>query len=146
MADSAALLAFVDADTAARGGLIGAVGYCLSGQYAINVAARYPERVAAVASIYGTSLVTDQPDSPHVQALCTPAELYFACAEVDPWMPLEAVDTLRSAVIERTANTEVELYEGCQHGFAFPSRHAYSRTGADRHWERLFALLQRNLR
>ncbi len=31
----------------------------MSGQYAVNAAARWPDRVAAAASIYGTRLVTD---------------------------------------------------------------------------------------
>jgi carboxymethylenebutenolidase len=145
MADSDALLSFLDGDPAVRNGTMAAIGYCLSGQYAINLAARHPERVSVAASIYGTSLVTDRPDSPHLQALKTPAELYFACAEVDPWMPLNVVEELRRGLTARVPKTEVELYQHCEHGFAFPSRHAYDRPAADRHWERIFALLQRNL-
>ncbi|MGZ5931425.1 MAG: dienelactone hydrolase family protein, partial [Rhizomicrobium sp.] len=39
MDDTRALLDFVDADPAAKKGPMGAVGYCMSGQYAINAAA-----------------------------------------------------------------------------------------------------------
>src|SRR6476661_3344456 len=60
MEDGDALLNFADRDPAAGKGKIATVGYCMSGQYAINFAARYPDRVGAAASIYGVQLVTDQ--------------------------------------------------------------------------------------
>src|SRR5580765_708706 len=75
MADAEALIAFADADEAAAPGPIGTVGYCMSGQYAVNAAARFPERVNAAASIYGTSLVTDRGDSPHIVAANADAEI-----------------------------------------------------------------------
>src|SRR5947207_3070538 len=65
MSDTESLLAFADEDEAAAAGPIGTVGYCMSGQFAINAAARFPERVNAAASIYGTFLVTDEKTSPH---------------------------------------------------------------------------------
>ena len=43
------------------------------------------------------------------------------------------------------ADAEVEIYPGVEHGFAFPGRAAYNRDAAERHWERLFALLKRKL-
>src|SRR5579862_6956000 len=46
MADAGALIGFLDADPAARAGTIGTLGYCMSGQFAINAAASYPARVA----------------------------------------------------------------------------------------------------
>src|SRR5579862_8861187 len=63
MSDAKALLEFADADPAARPGSVGALGYCMSGQFAINAAASFPGRIAAAASMYGTFLVTDKPDS-----------------------------------------------------------------------------------
>jgi carboxymethylenebutenolidase len=50
MDDTDAMLAFAANDTAAAKGKIGTVGYCMSGQYAINAAARHPDRVAASVS------------------------------------------------------------------------------------------------
>ena len=41
--------------------------------------------------------------------------------------------------------TEVEIYPGTHHGFAFPKRPVYDRDAAERHWERLLALYRRNL-
>jgi carboxymethylenebutenolidase len=144
MSDTEGLLAFADADPAAAKGAVGTVGYCMSGQYAMNAATHFP-RVAAAASIYGVRLVTDQDDSPHLAGSKTKAELYFACAEIDHWAPLEMLPPLRAALDEAGATAEVEFYPGVEHGFAFPQRAAYDRDAAERHWERLFSLYRRRL-
>ena len=147
MDDGDALLNFADRDPAAGTGAIATLGYCMSGRYAINFAARWPERVGAAASIYGTQLVTDEADSPHlVAARARTTELYFACAETDRWAPLETVEALDQAIKAHDIRAEVELYPGVEHGFAFPQRAAYDKFAAERHWERLFALFRRNLR
>ena len=145
MDDTDALLAFANADSAASNGPMGCVGYCMSGQYAISAAARYPDRVTAAASFYGVRLMTQDTDSPHLAARRTRAEIYVACAEVDHYVPLETVDPLRRSLREGGVNAEVELYAGVEHGFAFPQRPAYNRAAAERHWERLYALLARNV-
>ncbi len=146
MEDTEALLAFADADAGASKGPVGAVGYCMSGQFAINAAGRWPDRVAAAASIYGVRLVTDAPDSPHLMAARAKGELYFACAETDHWAPPEMVAALTEALAPLGGRTEVEVYPGVEHGFAFPQRAAYDRDAAERHWERLFALFARRLK
>jgi len=146
MCDAEALLDFADRDPAASKGKIATVGYCMSGQYAINFAARYPDRVGAAASIYGVQLVTDQADSPHLAAQKVKGELYFACAEHDSYAPLEMVQALDASLKAGSAKAEVELYPGVHHGFAFPQRGAvYDKPAAERHWERLFALWARTL-
>lgn len=145
MDDADALLNFADRDPAASNGPAGAIGYCMSGQYAINAAARHPERIRCAASLYGVQLVTDRADSPHLAAQKTKAELYFACAEVDPYAPLEMVEALDVALKDSRARAEVEVYPGCHHGFAFPQRPVYDKAAAERHWERLFSLFRRNL-
>jgi carboxymethylenebutenolidase len=66
MQDVDALLAFAGQDKAASSGPMGCVGYCMSGQYAINAAVRHKERIRAAASMYGVALVSDKPDSPHL--------------------------------------------------------------------------------
>ena len=146
MDDGDALLDYADRDPAASKGKIATLGYCMSGQYAINFAARYPDRVGAAASIYGVQLVTDKADSPHLAAQTAKGELYFACAEHDSYAPMEMVQTLDQTVKSKNLNAEVELYEGVHHGFAFPPRGAvYDKPAAERHWERLFALWKRRL-
>jgi carboxymethylenebutenolidase len=142
MEDTKALLAYADGQDAAREDLIGAVGYCMSGQYAVSAATHFPA-VKAAASIYGTRLATDQPDSPHLAAGKTKAELYFGCAETDVYAPPEIIEKIKQSM--KGANAEVEIYPGTHHGFAFPKRPVYNRDAAERHWERLLALYRRNL-
>ena len=143
MEDTTALLAYADGQSAARTDIVGAVGYCMSGRYAINAATHFPGRVKAAASIYGTHLATDQPDSPHLAAGKTKAELYFGCAETDIYAPIEIIEKVKASM--KDAHAEVEMYPGTHHGFAFPKRPGYDRDPAERHWERLLALYRRNL-
>jgi carboxymethylenebutenolidase len=143
MEDTKALLAFAETQNAANTKIVGTVGYCMSGRYAVNAATHFPDRVKAAASIYGTHLATDQSDSPHLAAAKTTAELYFACAETDIYAPQEIIDKVTAAM--KGSNNEVEVYPGTHHGFAFPKRPVYDRDAAERHWERLLALYRRNL-
>ena len=143
MEDTDALLDYAGTQSVADTSRVGCVGYCMSGQYSVNAAARHPERIFAAASIYGVRLVTDKPDSPHLAPAKTGAELYFGCAETDHWAPPEMVEALGKAMAG--ANAEVELYPGVEHGFAFPQRPVYNKQAAERHWERLFSLFRRRL-
>src|ERR1700716_1800407 len=145
MEDTTALLAFADKQPAANAKIVGTVGYCMSGRYAVNAATHFPDRVKAAASIYGTHLATDQPDSPHLAGQKTKAELYFGCAETDIYAPMETVEKIKQSMKDDGANAEVEIYPGTHHGFAFPKRPVYDRDAAERHWERLLALYRRNL-
>jgi len=145
MSDTEGLLAFIDQDPAAKKGPMGCVGYCMSGQFSINAAASFPDRVAAAASMYGTYLVTDKPNSPHLAARKAKGELYFGCAETDRWAPMELVNNLKASLVADKIGAEVEVYPGVEHGFAFPQRPAYDKPAAERHWERLNALFRRRL-
>ncbi|MBR1224052.1 MULTISPECIES: dienelactone hydrolase family protein [unclassified Bradyrhizobium] len=143
MEDTKALLAYAATQKAANTAIVGTVGYCMSGRYAVNAATHFPDQVKAAASIYGTHLATDQPDSPHIAAGKTKAELYFACAETDIYAPAEIIEKLKQGM--KGSNNEVEVFPGTHHGFAFPKRPVYHRDAAERHWERLLALYRRNL-
>ena len=140
MADTDALIAFADADPAASKGPMGAVGYCMSGRYAVSAAVHRPERIKAAASIYGVRLIEDAPESPHKAVRGSTAKFYIAWAEVDHYAPLEQMEPLRAALTEAGVDAEVEFYPGVEHGFAFPGRPAYDKAAAERHWARLFAL------
>jgi carboxymethylenebutenolidase len=145
MEDTRALLAYADGQSAAAADIVGSVGYCMSGRYAINAATQFPGRVKAAASIYGVHLATDQPDSPHLAGQKTKAELYFGCAETDIYAPMEIIEKVKQSMQQDGANAEVEIYPGTDHGFAFPKRPVYNKEAAERHWERLLAPYRRNL-
>jgi carboxymethylenebutenolidase len=145
MNDVADMLAYVDARDDMVSNRVGVHGYCMSGPYALAAAARYPERVAAAASSYGTWLVSDAEESPHLTLEQGDAERYIACAEIDELAPMPMVDELQELFEAAGSPGELEVYAGVHHGFAFPSRRIYDRDAAERHWERLIALYRRNL-
>ena len=146
MDDVAAMIAFIDAHPEiARPGPVGIHGYCMSGPYALAAGARFPERVAAVASFYGTWIVSDADESPHLNLGKIKGEAYISCAEIDDLAPLTMVTELQKLFDEAGTRGEIEIHPGVHHGFAFPQRAIYDKPAAERHWERLFALYRRNL-
>jgi carboxymethylenebutenolidase len=68
----------------------------MSGPYALAAAARYPDRIAAAASFYGTWLVSEAEESPHLSLGKVKGKLYIACAEHDKLAPLPMVEELRT--------------------------------------------------
>ncbi|WP_082151536.1 dienelactone hydrolase family protein [Caenimonas sp. SL110] len=146
VSDTAALLAFVDAQPEADGKRIGAVGYCMSGPFVVHAAAAFPDRFASIASIHGAQMMTDRPDSPHRVASTIKCETYVGCAEIDKWAPSAHIDALEAAMKQGGVNYRIEWYGGAQHGFVFPQRAGvYDEASAERHWERLFDLFGRTL-
>lgn len=145
MNDVAALIAYADGQEEARKGPVGIHGYCMSGPYALAAAARYPERVAAAASFYGTWLVSDAVESPHLSLGKAKGELYISCAEHDDLAPPDMVKELKVLFDKSGARGELEVHPGVHHGFAFPQRWCYDKPAAERHWERLIALYRRKL-
>src|SRR5690606_5468870 len=108
-------------------------------------AARYPDRVAAAASFYGTWLVSDAEERPHLTLGQAKGELYIGCAEFDDLTPLPMVAELKELFAASGNPGELEMYDGVHHGFAFPQRKVYDKPAAEHHWERLIALYRRNL-
>jgi carboxymethylenebutenolidase len=146
LTDAAAMLKFAASDPAARGGKVGVVGYCMSGPFSLWTAAEFPDRVAAAASFHGVRLCTDSPESPHRFAAAIRAEVYIGCAQTDSWAPPEMIQALDGHLKAAAVRYRIETYPETQHGFVFPKReNVYHKMGAERHWERLLALLGRNL-
>ncbi len=124
----------------------GAVGYCLGGRFAFQVAALYPDDFRAVASMHGTRLVSDSPLSPHRLASKCRGEIYCAFAEHDDF----GAPPIRQALLEAfSACPNVKyhpmLHRGAMHGYALPDRDIYTKQAATRDWEAIFAMFSRNL-
>ncbi|WPB85143.1 dienelactone hydrolase family protein [Sediminicoccus rosea] len=145
MSDVAAMLVFLDTQPAVKPGAVGTHGYCMSGPYALAAAARFPGRIAAAASIYGTWLVSEAEESPHLTLGQGRAELYICCAEHDELAPLPMVAELQALLDASGAAGELEIHPGVHHGFAFPERWCFDKPAAERHWERLISLYRRRL-
>lgn len=144
--DVRAMIAFLDDHhEMARPGTVGVHGYCMSGPFALAAAARYPDRISAVASFYGTWIVSDAEESPHNNLAKIKGEAYISCAEIDDLAPLRMVAELQELFDAAGTKGEIEIHPGVRHGFAFPEREIYDKPAAERHWERLIDLYQRNL-
>ena len=144
--DTQAMLDFAASESSARGGPVGAVGYCMSGPFVFAAAAEFADRIKAAASLHGVRLYSDAPDSPHRTADRIQGEIYFGCAETDRWAPPELVESLDQHLASTGINYRIEWYPGTNHGFVFPQREGmYHKESAERHWERLFAMFRRNL-
>jgi len=142
--DAEALLAVADADPAAGDGKVGAVGFCMSGGLAVSLARAMPERVAAAASIHGAWLVRETEDSPHRGLDPVQAELYFAWCADDPTAPESDMPILEEAMTAAGIDYTIDFLTDAVHGFA-PAGPRYHRAASELHWERVHALLQRNL-
>ncbi|PWU14327.1 MAG: dienelactone hydrolase, partial [Bdellovibrio sp.] len=123
--------------------VLGIVGYCMGGGLALRTAARFPDRVAAVASFHGSNLATDSADSPHRLLAQIKAEIYVGHADNDHSSPPEQIDRLKAELERVGARYEAELYAGAAHGFTMEDLPAYHRDASEKHWRKLLALLNR---
>jgi carboxymethylenebutenolidase len=146
MRDTEAVLAHLDGRPTVRRGTIGTVGYCMGGGYALRAAGVFPDRVGAAASFHGGSLATDRPDSPHQLADRMRARIYVGAAAIDPSFTDEQRRRLDEALRSAGVRYEIEVYDGAQHGFAVHNHRVYDRAAAERHWERLLALFEAEVR
>jgi carboxymethylenebutenolidase len=144
LTDGAALLDFAATDDAARAGHVGAVGFCMSGGLTIALAKALPDRVTAAASIHGAWLVRDTDDSPHRGLEAMRAELYFAWCADDPTAPVADMELMEDALKAAGIEYRIDFLTDAVHGFA-PAGERYHRASSELHWERVHALLRRNV-
>ena len=142
--DTGVMLAYAANDPAANTSKAGVVGYCMSGPFAVMVAAAHANVVAA-ASFHGVRLVADADDSPHRHLDAVNGEVYIGAAETDSYAPPEMIDAFAAALEASTSTGQVEWYPGTEHGFAYAERPQYDRAASERHWERMHNLFARNL-
>ena len=145
LGDAEALLAHADQDPSARGGAFGAVGFCMSGGLTLAIAKAMPDRMTAAASIHGAWLVRDGGDSPHRDLEKMRAEAYFAWCDADPTAPAEDLETMKGALEGAGVRFTVDFIDYAVHGFAPPGGERYNRQASELHWERVHALLRRNV-
>lgn len=144
--DTEALFRYLDARPEARRGPMACIGYCMGGRFVFRAAGRYPERFRVAASLHGSDLVTDKPDSPHLDVARAQGELYCGFAEKDRYALPEIV-----AAIDATLNNvpglryHAALHRGADHGYALPDRDVHDREGFNRDWEIFFAMLHRQM-
>jgi len=141
MTDARAFVAWLDQQpSVARNRKMGTQGYCMGGPMAFRTAAAMPDRVGAVVSFHGGGLVTDQPNSPHVQASKTQAQFLVAIAANDDQRSPNDKTALRATFDAAKRPAEIEVYTDAAHGWCPPDSGVYNEPLAERAWSRLLAL------
>jgi carboxymethylenebutenolidase len=141
MTDAKAFIAWLDTQkSVAKDRKIGTQGYCMGGPIAFRTAAAVPDRVGAVASFHGGGLVTDAPNSPHLQAAKSKARFLIAIAENDDARSPNDKTVLKETFAKANLPAEIEVYAGAAHGWCPPDSHVYNEPQAEKAWARLLVL------
>src|SRR6195256_2832744 len=141
MTDGKAFVAWLDQQASvAKNRKIGTQGYCMGGPIAFRTSAAVPGRVGAVASFHGGGLVTDMPNSPHLQAAKTKAQFLVAIAANDDMRSPNEKNVLKETFAKANLPAEIEVYTGAAHGWCPPDSRVYSQPQAEKAWTRLLAL------
>jgi carboxymethylenebutenolidase len=140
MTDAKAFVAWLDSQpSVAKNKKIGTQGYCMGGPIAFRTSAAVPDRVGAVASFHGGGLVTDQPNSPHLQAAKSKAQFLIAIASNDDQRSPNEKNVLKETFEKAKLPAEIEVYSGA-HGWCPPDSRVYNEPDAEKAWKRLLAL------
>src|SRR5580700_86746 len=141
MTDAKAFIAWLDLQpTVAKGRKMGTQGYCMGGPIAFRTAAAVPDRVGAVASFHGGGLVTDKPDSPHLQAAVSKAQFLVAIAATDDAKSPNDKNVLKETFAKANLTAEIEVYTDAAHGWCPPDSRVYNEPQAEKAWSRLLVL------
>ena len=121
MTDAKAFIGWLDQQpSVAKNRKMGTQGYCMGGPMAFRTAAAVPDRVGAVGSFHGGGLVTDTPNSPHLQAAKTKAQFLIAIAANDDMRSPNDKDVLKETFAKAHLPAEIEVYTGSAHGWCPP--------------------------
>ncbi len=119
---------------------MGTQGYCMGGSMAFRTAYAMPDRVGAVASFHGgNGLVTNMPNSPHLEAAKTKAQFLVAIAQNDDMTAPTEKDVMKETFGKAGLQAEIEVYPA-MHGWCPPDSGVYSEPQAEKAWSRLLAL------
>lgn len=146
MTDAKAFISWLDGQPSiAKNRKMGTQGYCMGGPMAFRTAAAVPTRVGAVASFHGGGLVTDKPDSPHLEAATSKAQFLVAIAASDDARSPNDKSIMKETFAKANLPAEIEVYTDTAHGWCPPDSHAYNEQQAERAWGRLLELYKRAL-
>ncbi len=135
-----AAAAFLASQPYAHGRGIGAIGFCMGGGLALELACESPH-IRAVAPFYG---VNPEPID-RVQNIQGPVLAIYA--ENDPWVePARRAEELRAALERYGKQFEIHVYPGTQHAFFNDTRpDVYNPRAAQDAWSRVLSLFREAL-
>jgi carboxymethylenebutenolidase len=146
MTDAKAFMAWLDEQSSvAKDRKVGTQGYCMGGPMTFRTAAAVPARVGAVATFHGGGLVTDKPDSPHLEAATSDAQFLVAIAANDDARSPNDKIILKETFAKANLPAEVEVYADTAHGWCPPDSRVYNEQQAEKAWSRLLDLYAKAL-
>jgi carboxymethylenebutenolidase len=141
MSDAKAFIGWLDQQpSVAKNRKMGTQGYCMGGPIAFRTAAAVPGRIGAVGSFHGGGLVTDMPNSPHLEAAQSKAQFLIAIAANDDMRAPDEKNVLKETFAKAKLPAEIEVYTGAAHGWCPPDTQVYNEPQAEKAWSRLLAL------
>lgn len=144
--DFAALLDCIDNEAEFADGKIGVVGYCMTGAFALRMAAEHPGRIAAAAGFHSARLAEAGDPSSSVHLVGTiEGRVYLGHADKDELLPPEQIARMDEALAKAGVHFTTELYRGAAHGFTAKDAPSYDATADALHHKRLAMLLEETL-
>jgi carboxymethylenebutenolidase len=141
MTDAKAFIGWLDKQSSvAKNRKMGTQGYCMGGPMAFRTSAAMPDRVGAVATFHGGGLVTDMPNSPHLQAAKSKAQFLVAIAANDDMRAPNDKTAIKETFAKANLPAEIEVYTGSAHGWCPPDSGVYNEPLAEKAWSRLLVL------
>jgi carboxymethylenebutenolidase len=144
VADTGAILKFLDGEPV-KPGPKGAIGYCMGGRLAMCAAGHFPDHFRATAGVHPSSLVSDDPASPHFVADKFRGEVYCGFPENDPLAPTATINKLAEVWGRGPVKYRYQRHTGAVHGYGLPERDMHHKDAANRDWEAIFAMFHRQI-
>ncbi len=126
---------------------IGVIGFCIGGHMAYLTACEHD--VAAAASFYGGGIAA--PQGPGGKASTTSrtgsinGKILCLFGGQDALIPMDQVDTIRSALEAAHTRHEIVVYQDADHGFHCDQRATFNEAASDDAWTRVKALFAEEL-
>lgn len=142
--DLDAVLAWLPSDSAARGGAMACIGYCIGARSVLCTTRDRGDVFRAGVGLHPSFCTTDAPDSPHLGVPSYTGSLYIGFGSADMMQPASA----NTALIDATnalAKGEAENHDGADHGFGVFGP-AYHEAAAARSYERAKVMFDRELK
>jgi carboxymethylenebutenolidase len=144
--DAKAFIAWLNEQpSVAKDRKMGTQGYCMGGPFAFRTAAAVPDRIGAVATFHGGGLVTDKPNSPHLEAATSKAQFLVAIAANDDARSPNDKTVLKETFAKAKLPAEIEVYADAAHGWCPPDSKVYNEQQAEKAWSRLLELYKKAL-
>ena len=145
--DFKAWLAAMADDSSFARGPCAVIGYCLTGGFAVRMAALHPDHIVAAAGFHSAQLAPADGSNGLVEMVgAIKARVYFGHADKDEHLPPDQIARMDEALAAAGVHFSTELYKGAMHGFTAKGNPAYHPQADALHFKRVFTLLEETLR